>query len=263
MHTLRFRKNLNAFAVAFAALLATFSARADLPEATAKALDKAIASEARPEADRSRDRNRMPVKTLEFFGLKGNMKVIEIFPGGGWYTKLLAPVLADDGQLIVAGGLGKALGFGGILDNEFPARDSVKIVDISDKLSAGERFGQLNMAPTSFGVRNADLVLTFRNMHNLNAAGRAQMLKASLKSLKKGGRLGIIDHTRRHMQDETNENWRRLDPVLVIKEATAAGFRFVDYANLHYRFDDELRYEVGRKSVRGNSDRFTLLFVKP
>ena len=49
----------------------------------------------------------------------------------------------------------------------------------------------------------------------------------------------------------------------MIKEVEAAGFEFVDYSNLHYKADDELRYEVGRKSVTGNSDRFTLLFKKP
>ncbi|MEM1435754.1 MAG: hypothetical protein AAGG11_16970, partial [Pseudomonadota bacterium] len=160
MHTLRFRKNLNAFAVAFTALLATFSARAELPEQTAKALKAALSSETRSEAERARDRNRMPEKTLTFFGLESDMKVVEIFPGGGWYTKLLAPLLAEEGELVIAGGLGKALGFGEILGNagDFPGRDAMKIVDLSDKLSAGERFGQLNMAPASFGTRNADLV---------------------------------------------------------------------------------------------------------
>ncbi len=84
-----------------------------------------------------------------------------------------------------------------------------------------------------------------------------------LKVLKPGGIYGIVYHTRRHMQKENEENGRRIDPVLVIKEVQAAGFEFVDYSNLHYKADDELRYEVGRKSVKGNSDRFTLLFKKP
>jgi len=65
------------------------------------------------------------------------------------------------------------------------------------------------------------------------------------------------------MAADTAESWRRMDPVQMIKEIEAAGFRFVDYSGLHYRPDDELRYEVGRKSVTGNTDRFTLLFEKP
>ena len=65
------------------------------------------------------------------------------------------------------------------------------------------------------------------------------------------------------MQPDYSEVWRRIDPVLVIKEIQEAGFQLVDFSTLHYRPDDELRYEVGRASVTGNTDRFTLLFVKP
>jgi len=72
-----------------------------------------------------------------------------------------------------------------------------------------------------------------------------------------------VDHTRRHMAEDTYETWRRMDPVQMIKEIEAAGFEFVDYSTLHYRPDDELLYEVGRKTVTGNTDRFTLLFRKP
>jgi predicted methyltransferase len=65
------------------------------------------------------------------------------------------------------------------------------------------------------------------------------------------------------MQKKNDENGRRFDPVLAIKEIQQAGFVLVDYSTLHYKADDELRFEVGRKTVRGNSDRFTLLFKKP
>ena len=83
------------------------------------------------------------------------------------------------------------------------------------------------------------------------------------KALKSGGYYGVVDHTQRHMEPDNNENRRRLDPVLVIKELLDHGFEFVGYSNLHYRADDELEYEVGRRSVSGNTDRFTLLFRKP
>ena len=82
-------------------------------------------------------------------------------------------------------------------------------------------------------------------------------------ALKPGGLYGVLDHTRRHMEPDGPENWRRMDPVLVIKEVQAAGFQLVDYSDIHFTPDDELRYEVGRKSVTGNTDRFTLLFRKP
>tara|TARA_B100000614_G_scaffold97232_1_gene87819 strand:- start:738 stop:926 length:189 start_codon:yes stop_codon:yes gene_type:complete len=61
----------------------------------------------------------------------------------------------------------------------------------------------------------------------------------------------------------TGEVWRRADPIQIAKELLDIGFELVDYSDLHYRSDDELRYEVGRKSVTGNTDRFTFLFRKP
>lgn len=239
------------------------AAHAELDKATAAALDTAIASDQRPAADKARDRNRLPKQTLEFFGFKKDMKVVEIFAGAsGWYTKILAPVLAEEGQLYVVGGLGKAYGYGQDLTGigELDGKDKIELIDISDKLKPTD--AGLEMSPANFNVRNADLVLTFRNLHNLSADGRAELYKAAYKALKKGGRFGAIDHTRRHMMGDSAEMGRRMDPVLVIKEAQAAGFRFVDYSTLHYRPDDELRYEVGRKSVTGNTDRWTLLFEK-
>lgn len=250
--------------VAAALLTSAATSSAELDEATASAIDAAIASDVRSAAEKARDRNRLPKKTLEFFGLNSDMTVVEIFPGGGWYTKILAPVLAQQGQYIAAGGLGKALGFGEILQGvgEFPGKDQIKVIDLSGALSKADRFGVLNMERESLGTRKADLVLTFRNLHNLSADGRKVMYASVLRALKKSGRFGVIDHTRRHMESTTNENWRRMDPVQIIKEATDAGFQLVDFANLHHRADDELRFEVGRKSVTGNSDRFTLLFEK-
>ena len=94
-------------------------------------------------------------------------------------------------------------------------------------------------------------------------SARASLNRAVFTSLKSGGHYGILDHTRRHNEPETSENWRRMDPVLVIKEVQAAGFVLEDFAGIHYTPDDELRYEVGRKSVAGNTDRFALRFRKP
>ncbi len=89
------------------------------------------------------------------------------------------------------------------------------------------------------------------------------MNAAVFAALRSGGLYGVIDHTLRHLEPMTSENRRRVDVVQVIKEAQAAGFKLVDYSDLHYRPDDELRYEVGRATVTGNTDRFTLLFQKP
>ena len=216
----------------------------------------AMASELRTDAEKARDGNRKPVATLEFFGLTSDMRVLELLPGGGWYTKLLGPVLEDNGKLYVAIGTQgvERIKAGGALP-------SVEVVTIGGQF---ERKGGFTEIPgLTIDVTDIDMALTFRNLHNFTADGRRGMNEAVFKALKAGGIYGVVDHTRRHMQAGDNENRRRVDPVLMIKEIEAAGFEFVDYSNLHYRPDDELLYEVGRRTVTGNTDRFTLLFRKP
>jgi predicted methyltransferase len=196
-------------------------------------IEEAMAADIRTEADTVRDRNRKPVETLAFFQFSDDMRVLELLPGGGWYTKLLAPVLRDEGE---------------------------------DPGIEFERTGPFNtsyVAPFDFGVSDIDLAVTFRNMHGFTPEGQANINAAVFAALKPGGLYGVIDHTRRHMQLIDSESRRRVDVVQVIRDVLHAGFEFVDYSDLHYRPDDELRYEVGRATVTGNTDRFTLLFRKP
>ena len=222
-------------------------------------VEAALAAEARPQADRDRDRNRRPLQTLQFFGLKDDMRVLELLPGGGWYTRVLAPVLADNGKLYVA--LRTATVSEKVLTEA--GFDKVEVLSTSDNTRRPEGSRHYIMDEFDFGVRDLDMVLTFRNVHNFGEQGRARMHRQAFEALKSGGAYGIVDHTRRHMEPDNHENRRRIDPVLVIEEVQAAGFEFVDYTDLHYRADDELEYEVGRRSVTGNTDRFTLLFRKP
>ena len=222
-------------------------------------VEAALAADSRPEADRDRDRNRLAAETLNFFGLKDNMRVMELLPGGGWYTRLLAPVLTENGQLYLALGTGRASTT--VLTE--PGFEDVVRLDTNENLHRpdGARFYVLD--EFEFGVEDLDMVLTFRNLHNFAPEVRAIMNREVFESLKSGGLYGVIDHTRRHMEEPDNENRRRIDPVLVIKEMLDLGFEFVDYSDLHFRGDDELEYEVGRRSVSGNTDRFTFLFRKP
>jgi predicted methyltransferase len=222
-------------------------------------VEAALAAEARPEADRERDRNRRPLDTLQFFGLKDDMRVLELLPGGGWYTRVLAPVLAESGQLYVAMGTSR-IEEGVLTEDGF---EDVEVLQTTANVRREPGARYYTTDEFSFDVSDLDMVLTFRNVHNFDAAGRARMHAAAFEALKSGGVYGVVDHTRRHMEGESPENRRRIDPVLVIKEAQAAGFEFVDYSDLHYRADDELEYEVGRRSVSGNTDRFTFLFRKP
>ena len=222
-------------------------------------VEAALAAEGRPAADSTRDRNRRPLQTLKFLGLEDDMRVLELLPGGGWYTRILAPVLADNGKLYVA------LGTGRVKENilTLPGFEKVEVLETSDNTRRPPDSRLYTMDEFEFGVHDLDMVLTFRNVHNFGEKGRMMMHKKSFAALRSGGIYGIVDHTRRHMEADNNENRRRIDPVLVIKEAQAAGFEFVDYSDLHFRADDELEYEVGRRSVSGNTDRFTFLFRKP
>ena len=239
----------------FFGLLSTQTAQADI-EAGLKA---AMAADTRSDADKARDKNRKPLETLKFFGLKEDMRVLELLPGGGWYSKLLAPVLADKGKLMVS------IGTDGVQKMiEGGQLPGVEVVSF-DQTSFGPGEGGRRYAIKGFKLNTSDIdmVLTFRNLHNFDPATRTVLNSEAFRVLNKGGLYGVVDHTRRHMQSDNTENWRRMDPVLMIKEIEAAGFEFVDFSDLHYRYDDELVYEVGRRSVSGNTDRFTLLFKKP
>jgi predicted methyltransferase len=257
----RTTQSLALIPLACALLLPVTASAVDEAFAATKAkLEIAMQAEIRGEKDLARDKNRKPLETLEFFGLRDDMKVVELFTGSGWYTKLLAPTLAAKGQYYAAFGTnsvssqlaGKA-GF-----------EKVKIIGNDAKLGSYEADPRFYAASnTDLGFSDADIVFTFRNYHNFDAESRANINTSMFKVLKSGGIYALVDHTRRHMQDTDSENRRRIDPVLAIKEIQAAGFVFEDFSDLHYRLDDELRYEVGRRSVTGNTDRWTLKFRKP
>jgi predicted methyltransferase len=225
----------------------------------AKRIEAALASDIRTAEERARDKpERKPVETLEFFGLQPNMTVVELLPGAGWYTKILGQVLADNGKLILAVGA----------DRLAPKLkewklDKVEVPTIKADFKPSGQYGVSSIETLEIPVQNADMVLTFRNEHNLTPESRARLHAAVLGMLKPGGIYGVVDHTGRHMAPGTRETWRRLDPVVVIQEITAAGFEFVGFSDLHYRPDDELRYDTERPSIAHYSDRFTLKFRKP
>ncbi|MDZ7643167.1 MAG: hypothetical protein U5K76_02355 [Woeseiaceae bacterium] len=219
----------------------------------------ALDGDIRTAAEVARDDNRKPLETLGFFGLRDDMRVLELLPGGGWYTRILAPVLRENGELYVA------IGTRNVSENLLTEAgfDHVRALDIGVDLERSGPFGTNYVPPFEFGVSGIDMAVTFRNMHNFTPEGRANINAAVFDALKPGGLYGVIDHSRRHMEPMTAENRRRADVVEIIKEVQAAGFELVDHSTLHYRPDDELRYEVGRHTVTGNTDRFTLLFRKP
>lgn len=251
-------KKTTAVSTIILSLLLSQSVNAQEQTPMAANVSAAMKSDIRTEAELERDRNRKPVKTLDFFGISPDMKVLELIPGGGWYTKLLAPSLRENGQLYVA------IGTSRVKDNllTMTNMDKINVLEPEVEITSGaDKLRTINAF--TLKEKNFDAALTFRNMHNFDAAGRRNVNDAVFKALKKGGVYGIVDHTRRHMEPISSENRRRADPVTIIKELLDSGFEFAGYSDLHFKPDDELRFEVGRKSVTGNSDRFTLLFKKP
>ena len=219
----------------------------------------AMQGDIRTAEERARDVNRMPAEILEFFRMREDMRVIEILPAGGWFTKILAPVLADDGKLYVAHPDGfYADAYRQIAD--LPGLEDVE--EIGWGATAGGSGGPFGPSGR-WDVEPVDLAVTFRNYHNFSPADRATVNRSVFDALKPGGHYGIVDHTRRHNEPTNRANGRRVDPVLVIKEVQDAGFELVDFSDLYYRPNDALALEVANPEVNDRTDRIALLFRKP
>jgi predicted methyltransferase len=213
----------------------------------------------RSEANRERDANRAPVKAMGFCRLQDDMKVLEFGPGSGWYTELLGPALKEKGELHIAYKGAWMTKLDGLLALE--PLSKVKKLPIDIGWNAEKR--KFDVGSLDFGMTDADMALNIREYHNFDADGAAKLNAAVFAALRPGGLYCVIDHSRRHMETDNSENRRRADPVTTILQVQAAGFRLIDATDLFFKPDDELRYEVGRKTVTGNTDRFSLLFQKP
>jgi predicted methyltransferase len=252
------KKTLTTLTLATLLLGQVFTSQAAQSELQ-KNIRSAMKMDYRTDGDTKRDNNRSPVQALTFFDFKQNMKVIEFAPGNGWYTKILAPLLAEKGELHLAYKKEWLDNMDDLLaDKAFKSTKKLPI-----ELSWNNEEYRYDLGDLSFGMNDADMVLNIREYHNFNDEDKAKLNNAAFSALKSGGTYVVIDHTRRHMIDESRELSRREDPVTVIIEVQKAGFVIEKSSNMFSRPDDELRYEVGRKTVTGNTDRFTLVFKKP
>lgn len=223
-------------------------------------IKQALKMDYRTEAELARDADRKPLEALTFMGLRDNMKVIEFAPARqAWYSKILAPVLADKGQLYLIDSQGTFDSWGDMLKN--PAFKSAKTVPINLDYNRAEF--RYNLGELKLGVTGADMFLSIREYHNFNDADKARLNKAAFGALKSGGHYVVIDHTRRHMQQEDQTNFRREDPVQTILDVQAAGFVLEKVSDMFYNPVDELNLEVGNQAVTGQTDRFFLVFKKP
>jgi predicted methyltransferase len=179
--------------------------------------------------------------------------VLEISPATGYWSKFVGPTLCENGGELVL-----SVGVSANYRNDVMSLAGMDCASaINDDITLG------NLPEFDFSEGDFDMVLTFWNLHNPSAEGRANLNKAVFDSLKSGGIYGVVDHTRRHMQPTSRAVGRRLDPVLVIKEMLDVGFELVDFSDMHYHPEEDLTQEVGTPGVRGATDRFTLKFRKP
>lgn len=265
-----------------ALLLAAAATLSSITAASAQepaSLDSALAGPQRSEANRARDGARHPRETLLFFGLQPTQTVLELAPGGGWYTEILAPVLRERGQLLAAHAPRDGteyerkgrLGFEDKLKASPAVYDRVKIGTLAGK--AG--FTELPLAPGS-----VDLVLTFRNLHNWLEAGHLDdTLRAVHAALKPGGVLGVEEH--RATPGTSIEQMKEsgyVTEAYVIERAQAAGFRLAGRSEVNANPRDGHQHPNGVWSLPptlrggevdhakylaiGESDRMTLRFVK-
>jgi len=235
------------------------------------ALKNAVDSTSRSADERARDQYRHPVETLTFFGVKPDMTVVEIWPGGGWYTDILAPYLHDQGKLYAAISKGEnAAEYKKRLADD-PARFGKVIVAQLDPPD------QMQIAPAG----SADMVVTFRNVHNWMRGGNAEaVFKAMYTALKPGGILGVEEHRgdpSKPQDPKAVSGYVREDSVITLAEE--AGFILAgksdinanpkdtkDYAKGVWTLPPTLRLGDAEKAkylAIGESDRMTLKFLKP
>ena len=246
--------------------------------ADAAKLQALAEAEHRSEANRARNEYRNPVETLEFFGLRPEMAIVELWPGGGWYTEILAPYVRENGRYYAAG-------FDSESTNEYYQRGNSRF---AGKLQAHPELydhavvkvlndSGAEIAPPG----SADLVLTFRSVHNWMRAGWAPAaLEASFRALKPGGVLGLVQHRAAPESEQDPEaKSGYVAEAHAIALAEAAGFVLEARSEINanprdprdhpggvWTLPPSLRLGEENREVYqaiGESDRMTLKFRKP
>jgi predicted methyltransferase len=247
--------------------------------ATLATLDRVMAGDHRSDANRARDAWRHPKETLAFFGLRQDMTVLEIWPGGGgWYTEILAPALREHGRYVAAG-------FDPKTESQYQ-QNGIKAYagklaarpDLYDRVTVTALQHPGAMDPVPAG--SVDMVLTFRNLHNWMARDAAEeMLAAMHAALKPGGILGLVEHRGSDAAEQdprAKSGYVRADYAIALAEA--AGFELLGRSEVNANPKDTKDHPNGvwslpptfrggdaerdRFAAMGESDRMTLKFRK-
>ncbi|MCI0518204.1 MAG: methyltransferase [Woeseiaceae bacterium] len=283
-----YRKSMIFFVAAVTLWLATpalavAETTTDLDPLTGAVLDAAIAGEHRSPENKARDTYRHPKETLAFFGFRPDMTVVEVWPGGGWYTEILAHALKDRGTLYAAQySVNPPFAYQRRYFGEFMGKMG-GVPDVYKKviITSLDFPYELRIAPAG----SADLVVTFRNVHNWAAEGYGQDAtqlgyRAMFDALKPGGVLGIVDH---RWPDPATEDPTAANGYIseqrVIADAEKAGFRLLARSEINGNPRDTRDHPEGvwtlppslalgdtdreKYLAIGESDRMTLKFIKP
>ena len=251
------------------------------PAATDAALDSAIAGAWRDPANVARDAYRHPGQTLSFFGIRPDMTVVEITPGGGWYAEILAPYLKEQGHygaaMVDPWGVEEGRG----RDNRQKPGDGreKKFADAPAQFEQAAVVAYDPKAPVLGAPGSADMVVTFRNVHNWRGSGQAEgMFKAFHDVLKPGGTLGVVEHrAAADVPADDKSGYVGQDQVIAL--ASAAGFELAESSEVNANPLDTKDHPNGvwtlppgnnhpeedraKYQAIGESDRMTLRFVKP
>lgn len=270
---------ISAFVLAAATLLLGAScSTTSTRETTALALDNILAGSHRPAENSARDRYRHPKETLLFFGIRPEMRVLEIWPEPGWYTEIIAPLLREHGKYYAAV-------IAADPQSKYVTR---RLSDYQQRLaSRPDLYGAVTVAtfPTDGGdvvpPGSVDMVLTFRNIHNWMANDFAgQAFATAYKALKPGGVLGVVEHRGNPaVPQDPKAKSGYVNEDYAIRLIEGQGFRLVGESQVNANPKDTKDYEQGvwtlpptyrlgdkdRENYAqiGESDRFTLKFIKP
>ncbi|MDB5998283.1 MAG: hypothetical protein JWP42_5419 [Pseudomonas sp.] len=265
-------------ALTLAALFApVLSHAAEPPTVSADAYTNVLKGSWRAPENVARDGYRHPQQTLQFFGLGPKQTVIEITPGNGWYSELLAPLLKDHGEYVAAVQAPTVSDYARKNEEKLKA----KFAASPAQYSKAQVLEFDPKAPVFGKPGSADTVLTFRNVHNwVLADSAAQTFKAFFNVLKPGGVLGVVDHRAKDgasLEDIKHSGYLTTD--YVVKLATDAGFKLEGQSEINANPKDTKDYPEGvwtlppaltlgekdkaKYLAIGESDRMTLRFVKP
>lgn len=261
--------------------MATKPAGANAQVAITPAVQKAVQDSHRDPANVKRDAWRHPAQTLSFFGVAPASTVIEITPGSGWYSEILAPLLRDKGRYVAAVVDPMAVPEGRGRDYQQRSRDGLekKFAGNAAVFSKSRVVAYDPKAPVFGPANSADVVLTFRNVHNWRSSGQADgMFTGFFSVLKPGGVLGVVEH-RAKADVPADDKTGYVGQQQVIAMAKAAGFELAGSSEINTNPRDTKDYPNGvwtlpptnqhdaadaaKYQAIGESDRMTLRFVKP